>query len=281
MSDVPPDRRLPSPLVKPVPTQVSATARPVNGVGDLAERAPDANCSLRTLAHELNSLLDGSLRTLRLTRRAMSLGEPTPETVSATSELEAVESAMVRMAEALRRVLLTPSQPSAGEVVHALASDLPLDQTVADLFRHMEPLAQSAGVTLRIECDPPAGALPTGPLEPLLRNAIRNSIEAFHLPVDSPCVTVSLRRRGDRLAIDVLDNGPGLSASLSVASPSSTKGGCGLGLEVAREVVRSLAGTLELSNVPFGRGAVLRAEVPVQSLVQTPGLPHTLGARAA
>lgn len=278
MSDSPSDCRSPSLFPPELLTPVQTSARRAGSGGDPADGVPDANRPLRTLAHELNSLLDGSLRTLRLTRRAMSLGEPTPETVSAISELEAVESAMVRMAEALRRVLLAPGQPSTGEVVHALASELPLNQTVADLLRHLEPLAHSAGVTLRIECDQAAGALPTGPLEPLLRNAIRNSIEAFRHPVDSPCVTVSLRRRGDRLSIDVLDNGPGLSASFPASSTGSpTKSGCGLGLEVAREVVRSLAGTFELSNVPFGRGAVLRADVPVHAL----GLQHTPGARAA
>ncbi len=239
---------------RPAPT---AFASSTHGQGSDPVRN-EAPPPLRALAHELNSLLDGSLRTLRLTRRAMTLGEPTPETVAATRDLEAVELAMVRMSDALARVLAAPAAPSTGDVVSAFTDNQPLAETARQVVRSLSSTAEECGVTVRLECDPSAAQLTTGPLEPLLRNTIRNAIEACARAPDAsvaPVVSVSIRRRGDRLLVDVLDNGPGLRDDPRPA-------GHGVGLTVAREIVASVRGSFELSNVPFGRGALVRADLP-------------------
>jgi signal transduction histidine kinase len=62
--------------------------------------------------------------------------------------------------------------------------------------------------------------------------------------------------------IDVLDNGPGLPED-------GLAHGHGIGLTVAREVVASLRGMIDLSNVPFGRGAVVRVDLPIAQLTHT------------
>jgi two-component system, OmpR family, sensor kinase len=238
-------------------------------VPEHASSNAESDRSLRSLAHELNSLLDGSLRTLRLTRRAMAIGEPTPETASTLQDLDAVEGAMLKMAQALRRVLASPSELCGQRIGRAFHQERPLRESVNDVTRCLSGLAIERGVSIRFECDPAAAQLPTGPLEPVLRNAIRNAIEAFPATAGAPEVTVSLRRRGDRLLIDVLDNGPGLSEPIEASAPGQrpSKTGHGLGLHVVREIVVDLGGSFELTNVPFGPGALLRVDVPVSQLV--------------
>jgi signal transduction histidine kinase len=220
---------------------------------------------LKALAHELNSLLDGSLRTLRRTRRAMSLGEPTPESVAADRELDSIEQAMTRMATALARVLDQPGDAPLATLPIAFADGRPLADTARQVVRNLSRVAEEAQVALRLECDRSIEGVATGPLEPLLRNTIRNAIEACGrspLPGVQGDVSISLRRRGDRLVIDVLDNGPGLPED-------GLAHGHGIGLTVAREVVASLRGMIDLSNVPFGRGAVVRVDLPIAQLTHT------------
>ena len=239
-----------------------ATPRPDEG----ARGDQRSDQSLRAIAHELNSLLDGGLRTLRMTRRAMTLGEPTPQTVSAANELDGVEVAMVQMTDVLRRVLSAP--PPSRDVAplsDALRVDRPLAATLEAVLQGLAPLAHASGVSIRVECDQTANGLSTGPLEPLLRNTIRNAIEAFPAGWPSPMVSVAMRCRGAQLEVDVLDNGPGIGAPNSPAK-SASGSGAGLGLHVAREVVGSLGGALDLRNVPFGPGAIVRAHIPLASL---------------
>lgn len=199
----------------------------------------------------------------------MALGEPSPETVAATRELESVESAMVRMADALKRVLAAPSKAGTSAVATAFDDQRPLRESLDEVIRSMTSIATPIGATLRVECSADAASLPTGPLEPLFRNAIRNALEAFPAGTPSPEVSVSLRCRGGRLAIDILDNGQGLTLNPptnATHGEASTKGGFGLGLHVAREVVASLGGTFAISNVPFGPGALVCAEIPIDAL---------------
>jgi signal transduction histidine kinase len=192
----------------------------------------------------------------------MSLGEPTPESVAADRELDSIEQAMVRMATALARVLDQPAETLATALPAAFADGRPLAETARQVVRSLSRVAEESQVTLRLECDRSIEGIATGPLEPLLRNTIRNAIDACGrspqpgVPGD---VSISLRRRGDRLVIDVLDNGPGLPDDGAVH-------GHGIGLTVAREVVASLRGRMDLSNVPFGRGAVVRVDLPVAPL---------------
>ncbi len=192
----------------------------------------------------------------------MSLGEPTPESVAADRELDSIEQAMVRMATALARVLDQPTEVRSGGLPLAFTDARPLAETARQVVRNLSRVAEEAQVTLRLECDRSIDGLAAGPLEPLLRNTIRNAIDACGrqpLPGVPGEVSISLRRRGDRLAIDVLDNGPGLPAD-------GAAHGHGIGLTVAREVVASLRGTIDLSNVPFGRGAVVRVDLPIAPL---------------
>jgi signal transduction histidine kinase len=118
-----------------------------------------------------------------------------------------------------------------------------------------------------------SGVRRTASVQPnLLRRALRNLIEngvkygggAF----------VSVRAKGDKVAIEVADNGPGIpEADLGhvqepfvrlEASRNRETGGSGLGLALARAAAQAHGGTLELEN-KAGGGLVARIVLPGQA----------------
>jgi len=104
-------------------------------------------------------------------------------------------------------------------------------------------------------------------LNNLLRNAIQ-SLESVEGKSDGE-IRVAARREGRKVTIDVTDNGPGVPAkareNLFKAFHGSTKkGGTGLGLVIASELVQAHGGTLSL--IDNGEGAHFRIELPDRSV---------------
>ncbi|MCX9155436.1 ATP-binding protein [Niveibacterium sp. 24ML] len=100
-----------------------------------------------------------------------------------------------------------------------------------------------------------------GQLEQALLNLIRNAADATaQLP--SPVLEVSARLlRGGRLAIEVMDNGPGVEAGLegAIFTPFFTTKpkGLGVGLALVRCIVHGMGGTVRYTRRP-GEGACFR-----------------------
>ncbi len=232
---------------------------------------------MRWLAHEINSLLDGSMRSIRLAETALRRSDD-GDPAEVLARLRTAQEAMNDMAAVLERVMA--ERPGGPEL---LRSDRTLGDQVARLRALLLPLAEQNGIDLDLTVDGAAAALPAGLLAPVLANGVRNAIEA--------CGTVTrgggrvegaVTLEGDRLVILITDNGPGLSCAglarpglaptgLAPTGPSppgatgaaATAGrGHGIGLAVCRDIVDALGGTLELMNVPFGAGAVLRVIIP-------------------
>ena len=107
----------------------------------------------------------------------------------------------------------------------------------------------------------------------LLRRALRNLIDNALKYAGSAEVRVAAE--GDRLAIDVMDRGPGvpddalerLSGAFYRAEPSRNRetGGAGLGLSIAQAVVDAHGGTLTLRNREGG-GFTARVELPLRRI---------------
>lgn len=126
---------------------------------------------------------------------------------------------------------------------------------------------------VQLACDLPDGfALEGYPdvlqqvLEQLLENAC---VHAFRNSSGGQ-IRVTARRSGDRLTLELRDNGAGMpAADLARAfepffSTTFGQGGSGLGLFVAHSLVSGmLGGSLELESQP-GQGTVARLELPVQ-----------------
>jgi two-component system sensor kinase FixL len=101
-------------------------------------------------------------------------------------------------------------------------------------------------------------------VEQAIANLVLNAIEA--VPPGRGEVAVALRRRGDRAAIAVEDNGPGVSPEIAARlfEPFETTKprGMGLGLPLAKEIATRHGGALTWT--PLGQGGTrFELELPV------------------
>lgn len=100
----------------------------------------------------------------------------------------------------------------------------------------------------------------------LIDNAIRYAPEGTQVSIEG-------HRADERVALRVIDEGPGIPAALRerVLEPffrASTEEGSGLGLAIAREIVRAHRGTIALRDGPNARGLLIElsfAEAPRQA----------------
>ena len=105
----------------------------------------------------------------------------------------------------------------------------------------------------------------------VLSNLVRNAMQAIE-NVEGKTdgeIRVAARREGRKVIVDVADNGAGVPQkareNLFKAFQGSTKkGGTGLGLVIAAELVQAHGGTLTL--VDSAKGAHFRIELPDRSV---------------
>ncbi|SMG00571.1 sensor histidine kinase [Burkholderia singularis] len=102
-------------------------------------------------------------------------------------------------------------------------------------------------------------------LSALLMNLVDNAVRYTH---EGGCVTVSARRDGESVVLDVADNGPGIPAE---ARPhvferfyrvARDEGGTGLGLAIVDEIAHSHGGTVALESGPGNRGVRMIVRLP-------------------
>lgn len=122
------------------------------------------------------------------------------------------------------------------------------------------------GEKLQIEVDVEPGTeevlLPPLILQPLVENAVRHGL----LPKEGGgLIRLSVRRAIDSLAIEVSDNGIGISPfKLRNILQNSTSAGEGIGLRNVNQRLRGLYGRgLEIQST-LGTGTVVRVEIPVE-----------------
>lgn len=168
----------------------------------------------------------------------------------------AVSAEAERLTELTNEYLTFARLPRPASTPQCLA---PLLDEVAHFSRHA---AERAGVSLRLEVDPAAAAFVDAKLlRQVLINLLRNGVEAMP---DGGHLTLRTAVEGGRVALDVIDTGPGVPAALheSIFEPffSTKNHGTGLGLAVARKVARDHGGDLRL--LPSARGAWFRFDLP-------------------
>lgn len=212
--------------------------------------------SLAQLAHELNSLLDGSSRSLELARNALK----NESTDSISTRLDATQQALRAMSNLLERAMQKPG--SGMDILHSCRL---LEDDIKAILEAHQPFAQEHGIifTLNISQNSPNPV--SGLLAPVIANGLRNAIKAIAIKQQNGGrIDISVSLVQDHLHICLSDNGVGLDVRKNsdlTAIPSH-----GIGLELCRSIITSLDGKLSLTNSPDHDGAQLTIQVPLRSL---------------
>jgi signal transduction histidine kinase len=142
------------------------------------------------------------------------------------------------------------------------------------LCRESAAAAQvTPGATVDVELDKAVPAIQTDAerLRIALVNLIGNARDA--MANEEASVSVSTRRYDSVVAIVIADHGAGIDrADLPrIFDPYFTtkRGGTGLGLPIAKNIVEGLGGTITVNSAP-GRGTAIRVELPLDLAYQSP-----------
>lgn len=150
--------------------------------------------------------------------------------------------------------------------------DLALDPLLGSALETLEPIAERAGVRLRMDSGPSGTYLWADPdrVTQLLTNLLSNAIK-FSPPGQE--VLVSAEVKGDEVLLSVRDRGRGIPADQLEtvfewftqvdASDARDKGGTGLGLAICRMIVTQHEGRIWAEIPPEG-GTVVRVVLPRQ-----------------
>lgn len=226
----------------------------------MAERLEGAERQRRALLAEVTHELRTPLTVMQAELEALLDGVHPRDDARIAGLLEETR-VMSRLVDDLR----TLSIADAGALeLHREATDLAgLVEDAVDAFR---PRAEEARVAL--STDVPAGLEPID-LDPVrlrqvLSNLLDNAIR--HTPADGR-VVVSATRSGSGVELEVRDSGSGIPPeALSRVFDRFTKGagshGSGLGLPIARGLVRAHGGEIEARSDGPGRGTTVRITLP-------------------
>ena len=134
-----------------------------------------------------------------------------------------------------------------------------LTELADDTTDALAPLAERAGVAVRVVADGPAVAeVSPADISRVLRNLVDNAVA--HSPRGG-AVSISLCEATDHVHITVTDDGPGFPQSFrerafepfTRADPArSATGSSGLGLAIARSLVEAHGGSIAIDDVPHG-----------------------------
>ncbi len=142
----------------------------------------------------------------------------------------------------------------------------PVNPMVAALasFVREDLAAKKVALTIELASDDPIGLIDAGQIRQCLINLVRNAAEAVAAKGGGH-VTLRTRRDGDRVAIEVEDDGVGIPSDLlpRLFDPffSTKDSGSGLGLALTQQIVRDHGGDLDVTST-VGRGTTFTVRVP-------------------
>ena len=142
-------------------------------------------------------------------------------------------------------------------------------ETVDTALRRVEPVLADHRVVLDLAPDLPVLRFDPVLFEQVLVNLLDNA--AKYAPAGST-VTVRARRAGDRVRLEILDEGDGLPETevervfdkfYRVRKSDRVRAGTGLGLAIARGFVEAMGGTVTAANRRDRLGAVFTVTLPI------------------
>lgn len=129
-------------------------------------------------------------------------------------------------------------------------------------------LPETPLLRLHLDLDIPHVIAPLNDLTMMLDALLTNALQ--HHDKDEAHVTVSSAFVGDRLLLEISDDGPGVElqnrerafALMTTLYRRDDGAGTGIGLALARRVVANLNGTITLEDTPNDRGIAVRIVLP-------------------
>ena len=152
-----------------------------------------------------------------------------------------------------------------------LLEPVKMDDLCGAVLESLEPVAQKAGVTMKLEGNVPAVLGEDSMLSEMVYNLCENAIK-YNRPGGS--VWVRLEEQAEEICLTVKDNGIGIPEDSQLRvferfyrvdkSRSKQIGGTGLGLSIVRHVVEFHQGRVELESA-LGAGTEIRVFLPKQA----------------
>jgi two-component system, NtrC family, nitrogen regulation sensor histidine kinase NtrY len=161
----------------------------------------------------------------------------------------------------------------------------------AAVAREVAAGAEAPGVRVEVEAAEDVAAVRADPLvlRRILENLVGNAVDAVRERGGTVTLTVGSAADGDRVRVEVADDGPGLApdelARVFEDFFTTKPGGTGLGLSVARRLANDLGGSLKAASRP-GEGSRFSVELPaagsaaIGTTDEGPGGPHGNGERS-
>ncbi|MFZ5623090.1 MAG: hybrid sensor histidine kinase/response regulator [Gemmatimonadota bacterium] len=165
---------------------------------------------------------------------------------------------------------------------------MPLPSLLEGVVALLRTQLQVDRIAIHMEVAPhvPAPYLDANQMQQVFLNLLTNAAQAIASTGRGGAITICVRPWRDGVAVDVSDDGPGMSPELAaqVFEPFfTTKGegkGTGLGLSISQGIVKEHGGRITLTTSE-GKGATFTVELPVSRAASrlTPSLPPAPAAR--
>jgi len=208
------------------------------------------------IAHELNSPIDGILRYINLSIRAIDSGN----LKKPKYYLQRCRQALMRMVEITSELLefARSSYPPAQERIN-------VTQIADDAVKIMESRAQNQNVTIARNYHPNLPAVNGTNLFGVFCNLIKNALDAMP---NGGRLAISTKLQNDSsIAIEFRDTGCGFDTNdaKAIFEPFYTtkEKGTGLGLAICKDIIQKHNGTITAENAPE-KGSIFTVYLPVE-----------------
>ncbi len=216
-----------------------------------AERLAAMGKALSALAHDLKTPLIAIGGFCRLVQKRMSPEDPLREKMEIIAqESGRLENMMVDILDFARPLKLNVERED-------------IRKTITHTLSIAEPIAEKKSVPLRMRfpANLPIFSFDRSRLEEALLNLVKNAIDASP---PGEVVWVEAYPHGSHLNIEVVDRGNGIPRDIRdhIFEPFLTtkQGGTGLGLPIARKIVESHGGRIEV--IHNGKGTTFKVSIP-------------------